>query len=41
MTTFNRSDCNKNIYLLINDLTPAKHDQCIPAKSGQGHRHFY
>jgi hypothetical protein len=40
LTTISRSDYNNNIYLNINDLTPAMYGHCIPAKSGQGHWPF-
>jgi hypothetical protein len=41
LTTFSQSDCNNTIYLFINDLSPAMHGQCIPAKSGQGNWLFH
>jgi hypothetical protein len=37
MTTFGRSDVFDDIFLNINDLTPAKCGQNIPARNGQGH----
>jgi hypothetical protein len=40
LTTFNRSDGINNTNLNINDLTPARDGQDIPAKGGQGHRLF-
>jgi hypothetical protein len=38
LTTFSRSNGINNIYLNINDITPARDGQNIPAKSGHGHR---
>ena len=38
LTIFSRSDFINNIYLNINDLTPAKCGQNIPARGGQGDR---
>jgi hypothetical protein len=40
LTTFSRSDGINNTNLNINDLTPARDGQNIPAKGGQGHRLF-
>jgi hypothetical protein len=40
LTTFGWSDYLNDIHLYNYDLTPAKDDQFIPAKSGQGHRLF-
>jgi hypothetical protein len=40
LTTFSRSDGINNTNLNINDLTPARDGQDIPAKVGQGHRLF-
>jgi hypothetical protein len=37
LTTFGRSDCNKNIYLDIKALTPSFDGQSIPAENGQIH----
>jgi hypothetical protein len=41
LTTFSRSDGINNTNLNINDLTPAREGQDIPAKGGQGHRLFH
>jgi len=41
LTTFSRSDGINNTNLNINDLTPARDGQNIPAKGGQGHRLFH
>ena len=38
LTTFGRTNSIYNIYLNINDLTPAGDGLNIPAKFGQGHR---
>ena len=40
LTIFGRSDCNNNINLDINDLTPAIDGHFIPAESGQGRWFF-
>jgi hypothetical protein len=41
LTIFGRSDCNININLDINDLTPTIDSQFIPAESGQGRWLFH
>jgi hypothetical protein len=41
LTTFSWSDGINNTNLNINDLTPARDGQDIPAKGGQGHRLFH